>query len=107
MLGRKTTDFVTLKDVPAEPWIKAYADYLKKSQRISLPQWVDLVKTGNGREVVPNDEDWFYVRAAAVVRKVYLRPQLGVGRMAHIQLYLVNFMSCNLDGYLCRYIFFM
>ena len=93
MLGRKTTDFVSLKDVPAEPWIKAYADYLKKSQKIALPEWVDLVKTGNGREVVPNDEDWFYVRAAAIVRKIYLRPQLGVGRMAHIQLYLGNFMS--------------
>lgn len=37
MLGRKPNDFVTLKDVPADQFIKAYANFLKKSQKITPP----------------------------------------------------------------------
>merc|ERR1711988_463739 len=84
MIGRKSTDFVTLKDVPCNDFIQAYADFLKKSNKITPPAWVDLVKTGHYHELSPYDEDWFYVRAAAIVRKLYVRPQLGVGRLADI-----------------------
>merc|ERR1712072_460468 len=83
MIGRKTTDFVTLKDVPADKWIQAYADYLKKTQKITPPEFCQYIKTGISRQVCPNDEDWFYTRAAAVARKIYLRPKLGVSQMAH------------------------
>ncbi len=31
------------------------------------------------RELAPYNPDWYYVRAAAVARKVYLRPGRGVG----------------------------
>merc|ERR1712194_123180 len=34
MIGRKTTDSVTLKDVPCNDWIAAYADHLKKSNKL-------------------------------------------------------------------------
>lgn len=32
----------------------------------------------------PQDIDWFYVRAAAVARAVYLRKTIGVGRLRKI-----------------------
>lgn len=31
MIGRKSTDKITVKDVPAEEFIKAYAEHLKKT----------------------------------------------------------------------------
>lgn len=31
MLGRKATDKITVRDVPAADFIKAYAEHLKKS----------------------------------------------------------------------------
>ncbi len=31
------------------------------------------------RELAPYNPDWYYVRAAAVARKVYLRPGRGIG----------------------------
>ena len=31
MFGRKSTDTVTVKDVPASEFIKAYAEHLKKT----------------------------------------------------------------------------
>ncbi|CAB1119154.1 unnamed protein product [Ectocarpus sp. CCAP 1310/34] len=30
----------------------------------------------------PYDQDWYYIRAAAVARKVYLRPGRGVGGLS-------------------------
>merc|ERR1711998_696371 len=32
-------------------------------------------------ELAPYDEDWFYIRAASVARKVYLRKGTGVGAL--------------------------
>jgi hypothetical protein len=37
MLGRKPTDFITVKDVPAHDFIVAYAQHLKKNNTISAP----------------------------------------------------------------------
>jgi ribosomal protein S19E (S16A) len=38
MLGRKPEDFITVKDVPAAAFIHAYANHLKKSNKINLPK---------------------------------------------------------------------
>jgi small subunit ribosomal protein S19e len=36
-----------------------------------------------GRELPPEDPDWYYVRAASVARKIYLNGGIGVGQLAH------------------------
>merc|ERR1719428_2745991 len=70
---------MTLKDVDAELFIKAFAQHLKRQGRFEMPKWGDLVKTGLGKELAPYDPDWLYVRAASIVRKVYIRKGTGVG----------------------------
>ena len=40
MIGRKATDSVTVKDVPAAAFILAYSNYLKKANKITLPKVV-------------------------------------------------------------------
>ena len=52
----------TVKDVQADAFIKAYAALLKRSGRLTVPKWVDLVKTGIHKELAPYNADWFYVR---------------------------------------------
>ena len=84
MIGRTHTDLITVKDVPAAAFIKAYAEHLKKSQKILPVDKHEYLKTGYSREISPHDEDWFYTRAAALARKMYLRPGLGVGALRHI-----------------------
>lgn len=54
---------VTVKDVAADKFIKAYAEHLKKSGKIEVPHWVDLVKTSCAKELSPYNEDWYYIRA--------------------------------------------
>ena len=53
----------TVKDVDAQAFVKAYAAHLKRSGKVDMPKWVDLVKTGSYKELAPYDGDWFYIRA--------------------------------------------
>ena len=47
----------------AHEFIVAYASHLKRSGKLEVPVWVDLVKTGSFKELAPYDPDWYYVRA--------------------------------------------
>ena len=72
---------MTVRDVPAAAFIKAYAAHLKKSGKFDVPKWADIVKTGSYKELAPNDPDWFFVRAASIARHIYLRQGVGVGAL--------------------------
>jgi small subunit ribosomal protein S19e len=75
----------TVKDVPAQPFIAALAQHFKKSGKIELPEWHDLIKTSIAKELPPRDPDWYYVRAASLARKVYLRGGTGVGAFTKVK----------------------
>ncbi|THU46776.1 hypothetical protein C4D60_Mb09t08450 [Musa balbisiana] len=47
--------------------------------KMELPEWTDIVKTGRFKELAPYDPDWYYIRAASMARKIYLRQGIGVG----------------------------
>merc|ERR1711865_522117 len=68
-----------VKDVAPAIFVKEYAAYLRSTNKVELPAWVDLVKTATYKELAPYDADWYYVRAASMARKIYLRQGLGVG----------------------------
>ena len=75
---------VTVKDVPADAFIKACAEFLKRQPKFDVPKWHDIVKTGTLKEYSPYDEDWFFVRSASILRKVYMRNGVGVGALRRI-----------------------
>ncbi|KIZ07512.1 40S ribosomal protein S19-1 [Monoraphidium neglectum] len=70
-----------VKEVPAEDFIKAYAAHLKSTDKLQIPDWVDVVKTACFKELPPLDRDWYYIRAAAIARQIYVRQGLGVGQL--------------------------
>ena len=72
---------ITVRDVAPAVFIEAYALHLKNSDRFEIPKWTDLVKTGVHKELGPTDDDWYFVRAASIARKVYLKPGVGVGAL--------------------------
>ncbi|RYR60493.1 hypothetical protein Ahy_A04g017556 isoform A [Arachis hypogaea] len=51
---------------------------------MELPEWTDLVKTARFKELAPYDPDWYFIRAASMARKIYLRGGLGVGAFKRI-----------------------
>jgi small subunit ribosomal protein S19e len=74
----------TVKDVQSHAFVTAYAQHLKKQGKMELPKWVDIVKTATFKELAPYDPDWYFVRAASIARKVYLRPNTGVGALRKV-----------------------
>ena len=61
--------------------IEKVATYFKENRVIEPPPWAMFVKTGVHKERPPQDPDWWYVRAAAIMRKLYLKGPLGVSRL--------------------------
>lgn len=72
----------TVYDVPPGLFIDALAQKLKKDyQTIKPPEWAEYVKTGVSKEQIPTDPDWWYVRGASMLRKIYIKQQVGVQRL--------------------------
>jgi small subunit ribosomal protein S19e len=73
---------ITVRDISSDAFIKAYAEHLKNSDKFELPTWADTVKTAVFKEMCPlASDDWYYIRAASIARKIYLRPGTGVGAL--------------------------
>lgn len=57
------------------------ADALKKSGDFEKPEWIDFVKSGANKQRPVVDEDFWYRRAASILRQLYIRQLVGVQRM--------------------------
>jgi small subunit ribosomal protein S19e len=76
---------MVVKDVPPDLLIRELARYLRSNvAQVKPPDWASFAKTGANKERPPTQEDWWYTRAAAVLRKLYLHGPVGLGglRMA-------------------------
>ncbi|MBI2106219.1 30S ribosomal protein S19e [Candidatus Woesearchaeota archaeon] len=71
----------TIYDVDASELIKKAASDLKKVDSIKEPDWAKFVKTSAGRQRPPVEEDWWFTRAASVLRKVYVLGPIGVSKL--------------------------
>ena len=73
---------VTVYDVPAEKLILKVAEKLKSCDAIEAPAWAEFVKTGRHTEKAPAQDDWWYTRSAAILRKLYVKGPMGSSRLA-------------------------
>ncbi|MGI6565145.1 30S ribosomal protein S19e [uncultured Methanosphaera sp.] len=71
----------TAFDVPADSLISAVSKELKENDKINAPAWTLFVKTGVHKERRPEDPDWWYVRTAALFRRVYVDGPVGISRL--------------------------
>ena len=75
---------ITVKDVSPHEFVVAYSAFLKRTGKLQVPKWSDVVKTGKHKELAPYDRDWFYTRTAAVARHIYLRGGVGIGGLTKV-----------------------
>lgn len=68
---------VSVKDVDQHDMVRQVAAFLKKSGKVKVPEWSDVVKLGNHKELAPIDIDWYYVRTAACARRLYISSPCG------------------------------
>ncbi|MCD6414593.1 MAG: 30S ribosomal protein S19e [Candidatus Diapherotrites archaeon] len=72
---------VSVKSVDTQKLIGELSQKLKSMKEISAPEWAKLVKTGSHVERPPQNPDWWYVRTAAVLRKIYLLGPIGTNKL--------------------------
>jgi len=71
----------TMYDVEPQELILKAAEELKKVPEIKAPAWTPFVKTGMHKERPPLNGDWWYIRAASVLRTIYRLGPIGVSKL--------------------------
>jgi small subunit ribosomal protein S19e len=71
----------TVYDIPPIVMIRRLAQDLRSRDEIEPPEWALFVKTGAHKERAPDDPDWWYMRCASILRKVYLKGPIGTERL--------------------------
>jgi small subunit ribosomal protein S19e len=71
----------TLYDIPAELLIPRVAEELKKRKEIQPLAWAAFAKAGVHQQMPPEEPDWWFIRAASVLRRLYIDGPVGVQRM--------------------------
>ena len=70
---------VSVKDVDSQELILKTADALK--EKMQMPSWALYVKTGTSKQRVPEQKDWWYLRAASIMRRIYVDGPVGTSRL--------------------------
>lgn len=71
-------------DVPASTLIEKLTKYLKENiDQIVPPNWAPLSKTGSHTERPPQDPNWWYTRAASLLRKLYIHGPIGTQHLRY------------------------
>ena len=65
----------------AEKFVSALAVKLKEMSEFEIPEWAGFVKSGVSRERPPVDDNFWYIRAASILRQLYIKGVVGVGRL--------------------------
>jgi small subunit ribosomal protein S19e len=69
-------------DVPPSALLPRLATELRTRQSVDPPPWAQFVKTGVHKERAPTQADWWYLRSASVLRKIYLQGYVGIARLS-------------------------
>jgi len=69
-----------IHQVDAAKFISSLAPKLKEIPEFKMPEWAHFVKTSAAKER-PAEGDWWYIRAASILRKIYLKGVIGVEKL--------------------------
>jgi small subunit ribosomal protein S19e len=70
-----------IRTVDPAKYNSALAEALKKDKLVVQPDWVLLVKTGTSRQRPTAETDFWYKRAASILRQIYIRKIVGTQRL--------------------------
>ena len=70
-----------VQDIPAKEFIDEIAKKLQEDKSISLPEKNMFSKTGVSRDNLPEQKNWWHVRCASILRKIYINNEIGVEKL--------------------------
>jgi len=72
---------VTVREVDAAKLVAVLKEELKKVEQIKPPAWSAFAKSSVARQRPPQQPDFWYVRAASMMRRIYLDGPVGVQKL--------------------------
>ncbi|MDI6642675.1 MAG: 30S ribosomal protein S19e [Candidatus Hodarchaeaceae archaeon] len=72
---------MSVREVSADALIKRVGEELKGMKELTPPQWSHFAKTGAHKERPPEQPDWWYTRAASLLRRIYIDGPVGISRL--------------------------
>jgi small subunit ribosomal protein S19e len=72
---------VTVRDVHARKLVWVVKEELKGMKEIKPPAWSAYAKSGVNRQRPPEQPDFWYIRGASLLRRIYLDGPVGVERL--------------------------
>lgn len=72
---------MSIKDVHPQELTEELGKELKNWDEIEPPEWSHFVKTGPQKERPSDQPDWWYLRSASVLRRVFEKGPVGVSRL--------------------------
>lgn len=74
---------VTVFDVEGQAFVEVLAELLKSryGEIVKPLPWAVFVKTAHFKNRPPSDSDWWYKRAASILRTLYIKGPMGVSRL--------------------------
>ncbi len=72
---------MAIHDVNPTALIERVAKELEKEKYVKPTEWAGFVKTGVSRERAPMQKNWWFIRSAAILRKVYLFGPVGTSKL--------------------------
>ena len=70
-----------VRDIEAKELINAVAEKLRSMKELEPPVWSKFIKTGSHRQRTPDNTDWWLVRSASLLRKIYFYGPVGTNRL--------------------------
>ena len=71
----------TIYEMDSQEYNLKLAEALKEVEEFEKPEWVQFVKSSSGKERPIEDADFWYKRAASILRQIYKRKIVGVNRL--------------------------
>jgi small subunit ribosomal protein S19e len=71
----------TVYEMLADEYNKKLSEILKTMPEFNPPEWSYFVKSGTSRTRPPENSDFWYKRAASILRQIYINKVVGVNRL--------------------------
>ena len=80
-MPRGMTKMNPVYEIDAQEYNLKLAEALKKIPEFKEPEWAGLVKSGPAKERPIDDPDFWYKRAASILRQIHKKKIVGVNRL--------------------------
>lgn len=71
----------TIFEKEPQQFIKNLAEALKKMPEFKQPEWTVYVKSGVSKQRPPENDDFWHLRIASILRQLYIKGVVGVSRL--------------------------